>query len=101
MASMRQGSSRCGRWLRGPTCIASAEPSGCRWLPLLNRGRSERSPEEGDGSGAFRLLVSMLLARPQHRRQRLRVGQAVIVADFDQGGFRQAAVPDQFLAVGK
>ena len=37
-------------------------------------------------------------ARPQHRRQRLGIGQSVIVADFDQGGSR---LPSQLLALGK
>src|SRR5262249_40531247 len=41
MASMPPGSSRCGRWSRGPTCIASERPSGCRWLPPWSPGRSE------------------------------------------------------------
>jgi hypothetical protein len=36
--------------------------------------------------------------RPQHRLQRLRVGQSVIVADFDQ---RRPTVPRQFLTVGE
>jgi hypothetical protein len=39
--------------------------------------------------------------RPQHRLQRLRVGQPVIVADLDQRRRRQSAVPEKFLAVGK
>lgn len=38
---------------------------------------------------------------PQHPFQRPRVGQAVIVADFNQRRRGQAAVGDQFLAVGK
>src|SRR5262245_25666421 len=44
MASMPQVSSRFGRLSKVTTCIDSEKPSGCRWLPLSNRGRSERCP---------------------------------------------------------
>ena len=41
------------------------------------------------------------LARFQHLRQRLRIGQSVFVPDHDQGRLRQAAVPHQFLGIGE
>src|SRR5215813_9663116 len=47
------------------------------------------------------ILPPTILARFHHRRQRLRVGQAVVCADLDQRRRREPAVIDQFLAVGE
>jgi hypothetical protein len=41
------------------------------------------------------------IARPKHRRQRLRVSQSVIVANLDQRRLWHPAVPDQFFTIGK
>jgi len=47
------------------------------------------------------MIQELLLAfnRRQHLRQRLFIGQSMIVPDLDQRRLRQAAVPDEFNAV--